>query len=150
MAWGPGVWAHVRQLGPNVGINAAKDGDYGFVTAPSSKNGIKNRLQITNTTQENLDSIQTDFKATRDRWKDLGMGNWGFDWGGGKPARLIHQSVNKVHYYQGTTRFTAAGEYISNTEEVDVITLVEGRWGLAGIFGYIMNHDRSSSAKLIV
>ena len=49
--------------------------------------------------------------------------------------------------YQGTTRFTAGGEYISNTEEIDVITLVNDRWGWAGLLGYIMNHDRSSDVK---
>jgi hypothetical protein len=148
-AWAPGVWANVRQLGPNVGVSAAKDDDYGFAKAPDEKNGVKNRMQITNYTQESLDAIKIDFPGTRNRWKALGMGNWGFDWGGGQPARLIHQAVDKVHYYQGTTRFTAAGEYISNTEEVDVLTLVNGRWGLAGIFGYILNHDRSNDVKNI-
>ncbi|MGC2330855.1 MAG: twin-arginine translocation signal domain-containing protein [Candidatus Acidiferrales bacterium] len=148
-AWAPDVWANTRQYGLNVGVNAAKDNDYGFSKAPPFKNGIKNRLQVTNYTAEKLEAIKIDFKATRDRWKDLGMGNWGFDWGGGPPARLIHQTVNKVHYYQGTTRFTATGEYISNTEEIDVITLREGRWGWAAILGYIINHDRANDIKSI-
>ena len=148
-AWTPDVWANTRQYGLNVGVNAAKDNDYGFYKAPPFKNGIKNRLQVTNYTPERLEAIKIDFKATRDRWKDLGMGNWGFDWGGGPPARLVHQTVNKVHYYQGTTRFTATGEYISNTEEIDVVTLREGRWGWAAILGYIINHDRANDIKNI-
>jgi hypothetical protein len=72
------------------------------------------------------------------------MGNWGFDYGGSKPARVIHQSVNKVHIYQGTTRYTAGGEFISNTMEMDVITLVKERWGIAGILGNMLVRDRSS------
>ena len=97
-----------------------------------------------NYTPETLGAIKIDFPLARNRWKALGLGNWGFDWGGGQPARLIHAGVNKVHMYQGTTRFTAGGEYISNTEEIDVITLVKGRWGWAGLLGYIINHDRSN------
>lgn len=143
------VWATIRQLGPNIGINAAKDDDFGFYKAPPFKNGIKNRLQVTETTQEKLDAIKVNFPLTRDRWKALGMGNWGFDWGGGAPARVIHQGPNKVHMYQGTTRFTAGGEYVSNTEEVDVVTFVKDRWGIAGILGYIINHDRSNDVQNI-
>jgi hypothetical protein len=146
-AYLPDVWAKTRQLGVNLGVIAAKDDDFGFAKAPERRNGIKNRLQVVNYTQERLDAIKIDFPLARNRWKSLGLGNWGFDWGGGPPARLIHQSVDKVHMYDGTTRFTAGGEYISNTEEIDVITLVKDRWGIAGILGYILNHDRSNDVK---
>lgn len=146
-AYLPDVWANTRQLGVNLGVIAAKDDDFGFAKAPGRLNGIKNRLQVVNYTQERLDAIKIDFPRARNRWKALGLGNWGFDWGGGPPARLIHQSVDKVHMYDGTTRFTAGGEYISNTEEIDVITLVNDRWGIAGILGYILNHDRSNDVK---
>lgn len=148
-AYLPDVWAKTRQLGVNLGVIAAKDDDFGFAKAPGPKNGIKNRLQVVNYTQERLDAIKIDFPLARNRWKALGLGNWGFDWGGGPPARLIHQSVDKVHMYDGTTRFTAGGEYVSNTEEVDVITLVRDRWGIAAILGYILNHDRSNDLKNI-
>jgi hypothetical protein len=149
-AWQPGVWQNVRQLGRNLGVRAERDETFGFGAVPAAKNGIKNRLQISNYTEESLAAVSTDFKATRDKWKELGLGNWGWDWGGGPPARVINQSVNKVHMYQGATRFTAGGEFISNTEEIDVVTLLHGRWGLAGILGYIMNHDRSNDVKNIV
>jgi len=149
MAWQPGVWADVRQLGRNLGIRVPRNAYHGAAAGAYAQNGVKNRLQQSNYTQESLDAITTDFKATREKWKELGLGNWGWDWGGGPPARVIHQSVNKVHMYQGATRFTAGGEFISNTEEIDVITLVHGRWGLAGILGYIMNHDRSNDVKNI-
>jgi len=148
-AYEPDVWANTRQLGLNLGIRVAKGDDFGFAKAPPFKNGVKNRLQVVNYTQESLDAIKIDFPLARNRWKALGLGNWGFDWGGGRPARLIHQSVNKVHMYQGTTRFTAGGEYVSNTEEIDVVTLVKDRWGWAGILGYILNHDRSNDLKNI-
>jgi hypothetical protein len=149
-AWQPGVWANVRQLGRNLGIRAARDAYHGFATGSSANNVVKNRLQVSDFTQERLDAISTDFKSTREKWKALGLGNWGWDWGAGPPARVVHQSVNKVHMYQGASRFTAGGEFISNSEEIDVVTLVHGRWGLAGILGYIMNHDRSIDAKNIV
>lgn len=149
-AWQPGVWADVRQLGRNLGIRVGKNDYFGFAAAAAVKNGVKNRLQVMDYTQEHLDAISTDFKSTRDKWKALGLGNWGWDWGAGPPARMIHQTANKVHMYQGATRFTAGGEFISNSEEIDVVTLVHGRWGLAGILGYIMNHDRSRDVKNIV
>jgi hypothetical protein len=148
-AYEPDVWANTRQLGINFAINAAKDDDFGFAKAPPFKNGVRNRLHVVDYSQEGLDAIRINFPLARNRWKALGLGNWGFDWGGGPPARLIHQSVDKVHMYQGTTRFTAGGEYISNTEEIDVVTLVKDRWGLAGILGYILNHDRSNDLKYI-
>jgi hypothetical protein len=148
------VWADTRQLGPSISINAGKDDDYGFAKPPAFKNGIKDRLHVTDWTQEKLDATKEDFPLLRERWKQMGMGAWGFDWGGGEPWRVIHAGVNKVHMYQGTTRFTAGGQYISNQAEIDVMTLkpyaggpngetLGGRWGWAALFGYAIRHDRT-------
>ena len=68
-AYLPDVWANTRQYGLNIGVNAAKDDEFGFAKAPAFKNGIKNRLQVINYTPETLDAIKIDFPLARNRWK---------------------------------------------------------------------------------
>ncbi|MDR3721604.1 MAG: hypothetical protein P4L00_08390, partial [Candidatus Acidoferrales bacterium] len=75
-------------------------------------------------------------------------GNWGWDLADGSPGgRIIHASVEKVHAFQGASRYTTCGEYINDSVEMDVITHKKGRWGVAGLFGYMTTHDRANDIR---
>jgi hypothetical protein len=148
------VWGPIRQLGLNLGVGAggaswevAAQGDYKALEGLRVK-GVKTRLTTQSYTQEMLDSTRTDFEAYRALWPRLGLGNWGWDLADGDPGgRIIHASVEKVHAFQGASRYTTCGEYINDSVEIDVITYKKGRWGLAGLFGYMTTHDRANDVR---
>jgi hypothetical protein len=95
-----------------------------------------------------LDNTHVDFAAYRALWPQLGLGNWGWDLADGPPGgRIIHASVEKVHAFQGASRYTTCGEYINDSVEMDVITYKKGRWGVAGLFGYMTTHDRANDIR---
>jgi len=148
------VWGPIRQLGLNLGVGSggaswevASQGNYktlaGFGTS-----GVKTRLSARNYTQEMLDKTHVDFVAYRALWPHLGLGNWGWDVGDAPPGgRVLHVTVDKVHAFQGASRYTTWGEYINDSVELDVVTYKSGRWGIAGLFGYMTTHDRANDIR---
>ncbi len=148
------VWGPIRQLGLNLSVGAggaswevAAQGDYKALDG-LRVTGVKSRLSTQSYTQEMLDNTHVDFAAYRALWPQLGLGNWGWDLADGPPGgRIIHASVEKVHAFQGASRYTTCGEYINDSVEMDVITYKKGRWGLAGLFGYMTTHDRANDIR---
>jgi hypothetical protein len=149
-----GVWGPIRQLGLNLGVGAggpsweiASQGGYKALEGLRVK-GVKTRLSTTSYTQEMLDNTHIDFAAYRAVWPQLGLGNWGSDFADAPPGgRVIHATVDKVHAFQGASRYTACGEYINDSVEMDVVTYTKGRWGVAGLFGYMTTHDRANDIR---
>ncbi len=149
------VWGPVRQLGLNVSVEAggpvwqqASAGNYAALQALGVK-GVKTRLATENYTQEMLDNTRVDFAEYRAVLSRLGLGNWGWDLADAMPGdRVIHASLEKVHVFQGASRYTTCGEYINDSVEMDVITYKKGRWGIAGLFGYMTTHDRANDVRL--
>jgi len=148
------VWGPIRQLGLNLAVGAggaawelAPQGHYGVLAGFRVK-GVKTRLSTQSYSQEMLDSTQVDFAAYRALWPRLGLGNWGWDLADAPPGgRVIHATVDKVHAFQGASRYTTCGEYINDSVEMDVITYRNGRWGVAGLFGYMTTHDRANDIR---
>ncbi len=148
------VWGPIRQLGLNLSVGAggaswevAAQGNYKALERLRVK-GVKTRLNTESYTQEMLNNTHIDFEAYRALWPQLGLGNWGWDLADGAPGgRIIHASVEKVHAFQGASRYTTCGEYINDSVEMDVITYKKGRWGLAGLFGYMTTHDRANDIR---
>jgi hypothetical protein len=145
------VWGPIRQLGLNLSVGAggpswelAPQGDYKALAGLRVKD-VKTRLSARSYTQEMLDNTHIDFAAYRALWPPLGLGNWGSDFADALPGgRVIHATVDKVHAFQGASRYTTCGEYINDSVEMDVITYKKGRWGVAGLFGYMTTHDRAN------
>ena len=148
------VWGPIRQLGLNLSVGAggaswevAAQGNYKALEGLRVK-GVKTRLNTESYTQEMLNNTHIDFEAYRAVWPHLGLGNWGWDLADAAPGgRIIHASVEKVHAFQGASRYTTCGEYINDSVEMDVITYKKGRWGLAGLFGYMTTHDRANDIR---
>ena len=145
------VWGPIRQLGVNLAVDAggaswelAPQGHYGALDRLRVK-GVKTRLSAQSYSQDMLDSTHVDFAAYRALWPSLGLGSWGWDLADAPPGgRVIHATVDKAHAFQGASRYTTCGEYINDSVEMDVITYRKGRWGVAGLFGYMTTHDRAN------
>jgi hypothetical protein len=148
------VWGPIRQLGLNLSVSAggptwelAPQGGYKALEAIRVK-GVKSRLNATSYTQEMLDNTHIDFAKYHALFTPLGLGNWGWDLADAPPGgRIIHASLEKVHALQGASRYTTGGEYINDSVELDVVTYKKGRWGLAGLFGYMTTHDRANDVR---
>ena len=110
--------------------------------------GVTTRLIATDYTQEMLDNSKIDFAAYRSLWPKLGLENFGWDMADAAPGgRILHADMEKVHALQGASRYTTSGEYINDSVELDVITYKKGRWGIAGLFGYMTPHDRANDVR---
>lgn len=148
------VWGPIRQLGLNFSVGAggpswevAPQGNYKALEGLRVQ-GVKSRLTAQNYTQEMLDNFQVDFAGYRAIFAQIGLGNWGWDFAGARPGgRVLHASLEKVHALQGASRYTTCGEYINDSVELDVITYKKGRWGIAGLFGYMTTHDRANDVR---
>jgi len=144
-----GVWGRVRQYGKVAGVGGgaaweiAPDGNDRLMRLYRFK-GIKNRLTVTDVTAESLAQTHIDFSRTREQVARAGVGNWGFPIGILPDTRVLHAGVDKAHMYSGVTRYNVAGEEISNSVEVSIITYKKGRWGWAGGLAYTTNHDRAN------
>jgi len=149
------VWGPIRQLGLNLSVEAggaswevAAQGNYVTLDRLRTK-GVPTRLIATDYTQEMLDNSKVDFAAYRSLWPKLGLGNFGWDMADAAPGgRILHADMEKVHAFQGASRYTTSGEYINDSVELDVITYRKGRWGIAGLFGYMTTHDRANDVRL--
>jgi hypothetical protein len=148
------VWGPIRQLGMNLSVEAggaswevAAQGNYVTLERLRTK-GVATRLIATDYTQEMLDNSKVDFAAYRSLWPKLGLGNFGWDLADAEPGgRILHADMEKVHALQGASRYTTSGEYINDSVELDVITYKKGRWGIAGLFGYMTTHDRANDVR---
>ena len=149
-----GVWGPIRQLGVNFSVGAggptwelAPQGEYKALDAIRVP-GVKSRLTATNYTQEMLDSVRTDFPKYHALFTPLGLGKWGWDMADAAPGgRILHADLEKVHALQGASRYSTSGEYINDSVELDVVTYKKGRWGIAGLFGYMTTHDRANDVR---
>ena len=142
-----GVWVRTRQVGMSLNVGAgggswqrASEGDFKGLQGLQAS-GVKTRLSARNYTEEMIKAMHIDFPGYRALWPKLGLGNWGFVYGEG---RVLHATVDKVHALQGAYRYTTSGEYINDSVEMDIITYKEGRWGFAGMYGYMTTHDRAN------
>lgn len=108
--------------------------------------GVKNRLRIENITDEILkrNAEPVDYEEYRDTFKSLGVGPWGWVFGMSPLDRILHTTVDKVHFITGASRYTATGEVINTNAQVMVATYRKGRWGLSGGLSYIMIRDRGN------
>jgi hypothetical protein len=148
------VWGPIRQLGVNLSVSGggptwelAPQGDYKALRAIRVA-GVKSRLTATNYTQEMLDSVHTDFAKYHAMFTPLGLGKWGWDMADAAPGgRILHADIEKVHALQGASRYSTSGAYINDSVELDVVTYKKGRWGLAGLFGYMTTHDRANDVR---
>ncbi len=148
------VWGPIRQLGVNLSVSGggptwelAPQGGYKALDAIRVK-GVKTRLTATNYTQEMLDNTHIDFKKYHALFTPLGLGKWGWDFADAAPGgRIIHADLEKVHALQGASRYSTSGEYINDSVELDVVTYKKGRWGIAGLFGYMTTHDRANDVR---
>lgn len=148
------VWGPIRQLGLNLSVGAggptwelAPQGDYKALDAIKIK-GVKTRLTATNYTQEMLDKTHIDFPKYHALFTPLGLGKWGWDTADAAPGgRILHADFEKVHALQGASRYTTSGAYINDSVELDVVTYKKGRWGIAGLFGYMTTHDRANDVR---
>lgn len=148
------VWGPIRQLGLNLSVGAggptwelAPQGEYKALDAIKIK-GVKTRLTATNYTQEMLDKIHIDFPKYHALFTPLGLGKWGWDTADAAPGgRILHADFEKVHALQGASRYTTSGAYINDSVELDVVTYKKGRWGIAGLFGYMTTHDRANDVR---
>lgn len=149
-----GVWGPIRQLGVNFSVGAggptwelAPQGEYKALDAIRVP-GVKSRLTATNYTQEMLDAVHTDFPKYHALFTPLGLGKWGWDLADAAPGgRILHADLEKVHALQGASRYSTSGEYINDSVELDVVTYKKGRWGIAGLFGYMTTHDRANDVR---
>ncbi|MDE3108334.1 MAG: hypothetical protein KGL02_00190, partial [Acidobacteriota bacterium] len=148
------VWGPIRQLGVNLSVGAggptwelAPQGDFKALDAIRVK-GVKSRLTATSYTQQMLDRVHTDFPKYHALFTPLGLGKWGWDMADAPPGgRILHADLEKVHALQGASRYSTSGEYINDSVELDVVTYKKGRWGIAGLFGYMTTHDRANDVR---
>lgn len=88
----------------------------------------------------------TDYEEYRDTFIPLGLGPFGFTWGTMADAKVIHQTVDKVHYTCCAARYTATGEFINANYRVSMAIYKYGYWRGGGSMSYTMVHDRANNA----
>ena len=105
--------------------------------------GVKSRLSVRDVTEDDLkrDAEPIDYEEYRDTFKPLGVGPWGWVFGVVPAERIVHQTVDKVHFITGATRYTATGEVINTDAQVAIATYRKQRWGLSGGLSYVMTQD---------
>jgi hypothetical protein len=108
--------------------------------------GVKSRLSVRDVTEDDLkrDAEPIDYEEYRDTFKSLGVGPWGWVFGVVPSERIVHQTVDKVHFITGATRYTATGEVINTDAQVAIATYRKSRWGLSGGLSYVMTQDRGN------
>jgi hypothetical protein len=108
--------------------------------------GVKSRLSVRDISEDDLkrDAEPIDYEEYRDTFKSLGVGPWGWVFGVVPSERIIHATVDKVHFITGATRYTATGEVINTDAQVAIATYRKSRWGLSGGLSYVMTQDRGN------
>jgi hypothetical protein len=122
---------------------------------PYRVKGVKSRLRITETTQEEIDhpsaavrAAETENMAQFHQWSGGGVGKWAysleFSGATGQGSCLLHAGTDKAHVYTGYIRYTADGTVISETRLMETVVYqrgAPGRWGHGGLFGEMMYRD---------
>lgn len=108
--------------------------------------GVKSRLRTHEVTEADLARAAQpiDYEEYRDTFKSLGVGPWGWVFGVVPAERIVHATVDKVHFISGATRYTATGEVINTDAQVAIATYRKDRWGMSGGLAYVMTHDRGN------
>lgn len=108
--------------------------------------GVKSRLGMHEVTEADLErsAEPIDYEEYRDTFKSLGVGPWGWVFGVVPGERIIHATVDKIHFIAGAARYTATGEVINTDAEVTIATYRKNRWGVSGGLSYVMTHDRGN------
>jgi hypothetical protein len=86
----------------------------------------------------------TDYEEYRDTFKPLGMGPFGWVYGTSPEARIIHHTVDKVHYIACAARYNATGEELNADVQVTIAVYKLGYWRGGGALSYVMIHDRGN------
>ncbi|MGH7105331.1 MAG: hypothetical protein ACREFT_02360 [Acetobacteraceae bacterium] len=160
--------ARTDQLGPSIGIGGGGTPNAGkpslsprglkhsqtFIRMHRSEGvmslfkvkGVKSRLRVHDVTQADLERAAQpiDYEEYRDTFKSLGVGPWGWVFGVVPAERIVHATVDKVHFISGATRYTATGEVINSDALVAIATYKKDRWGMSGSLAYVMTHDRGN------
>ena len=137
----PGKTANLIVYGPRDRAGNARDGRPmdGYRTK-----GIKNRIRITELTQEQIDASDADFDQFAG-WAGGGVGEWAYSLGL-PDVRVLHATVDKAHTMGGYIRYTADHTVISETRSPGILVYRHGRWGMVGGPGNMMlHHDRSNT-----
>lgn len=116
--------------------------------------GVKSRLRVSNSSPSSPGGVlmagrangENKFTSSQLLFRRLGHGiELGYSSGDLRETRVLHATDNKAHLFSGVTRFTPAGEEISTSMEVGVITLRgEAKWGVQASLAYITMHDRTN------
>lgn len=122
--------------------------------------GVKTRLRVNDRkTPDNTDDLfallgpvaatqrpENKFTSSQLLFRRLGHGiELGYSSGNLRETRVLHATDNKAHMFSGVTRFTTAGEEISTSMEVSVVTMKgAGHWGIQAMLAYITMHDRAN------
>ena len=150
-----GIDATTPQLGRTLSIPGSS-----WSASPGGKamdsykvKGIKSRLQIRNTTPEDLAKMKpsanpmSDYNSYRALWNQIGIGPWGGIYGLHPYTRALHTTYDKVHMFNGIARFTAGGEEMDQNYDLQVFTYRQNRWGLAGLLASMSRHDRANDVR---
>ena len=126
---------------------------------PYRTKGVKSRLQVTETSQEDIDhptaAAMADMTKNMEQFQDLsggGVGKWAssLEFFGPPGTRVLHAGTDKGHVYTGYFRYTADGTLISETRMLQTIVYQRGApgvWGMGGLFGEVMYQDCTNDVR---
>jgi hypothetical protein len=146
-AWQYGLCASITGMGVAPLVNNQTSAD---PMAMFRAKGVKSRLNVMDRRKGQPiipgNRSENKFTSSQVLFQKLGHGiELGYSSGNMRETRVLHATDNKAHVYNGVTRFTPAGEEISTSMEVLVVTLHgPSRWGIQGQLGYITTHDRTN------
>ncbi len=146
-AWQTGLCAGITGMGVAALVNNQTSAD---PMAMFRVKGVKTRLSVTERKAGQPavggDRTENKFTSSQVLFQKLGHGiELGYSSGNLRETRVLHATDNKAHVFNGVTRFTPAGEEISTSMEVLIVTLKgAGRWGIQAQLGYITMHDRTN------
>lgn len=123
--------------------------------------GVKSRLQVTDTTQDDIDHPRAGALAAMSQnqaqfldWSGGGVGKWAasleFPGPRGRGSRVLLAGTDKAHVSTGYVRYTADGTVINETRMLETITYrrgAPGRWRMAGMFGEAMYQDCTNDVR---
>jgi hypothetical protein len=109
--------------------------------------GIKSRVSANERAEDDLSKPGRvpDYEEYRDTFKSLGVGPYGWTYGIAPDSKIIHHTVDKVHYTVCAERYTASGEEINANVQVSIAVYKLGYWRSEGSLSYVMIHDRGNS-----
>jgi hypothetical protein len=107
--------------------------------------GVKSRLRVSEVKPETLANFNFDVPKFADE-AGGGVGKWGSSLA--VPSwRALHATVDKSHTFEGYIRYTTDNTVIDETQFLGIVTYRGGKWGMSGMIGEIMYHDRSNDVR---